>query len=314
MTSIGLRASLLRKDAVAGRERRGVRVGRSLLPGQSAFATVLLVSVLLCVMGVLADASDFQLGSSTGIWTSCNGSYTGLNTNALWWGTSTGYGQSGFQFTNSTGASFNLNEYFVVGTFTHHNKPITGSNLPTAMTLRVTLHFASPSITDPVLSFPITFQETTNGSRLGDCPSWQVSSTPCDDRVVFPATTGSNTFWVGDTQYQLEIIGFCSSLSSPFPMLEFVTEEKKDNVAYLVGRITVLVSGCSGYAVSYTGRTVSGGNTQFRYRVTVDPSAPYAVRPREAHSARRSSTRRTGSMGSAKIAVPTWTATAPAAR
>ena len=40
----------------------------------------------------------------------------------------------------------------------------------------------------------------------------------------------------------------------------------------------------------------------------------YVVRPRRPHSAASSSTRRTGSVGSAKIAVPTWTATAPTAR
>ena len=43
-------------------------------------------------------------------------------------------------------------------------------------------------------------------------------------------------------------------------------------------------------------------------------SGRWESRPRRPHSAASSSTRRTGSVGSAKIAVPTWTATAPTAR
>jgi len=208
--------------------------------GQSAFAA-LLISALLVGVGLLATAADFELGSATGIWTSTNGTVDGVGTNYIEWGTSTGYGRSGFEFQGSTGASFASGETFVVGTFIHHNKPIYGSDLPTLMDLQVTLNFTAPSVVpDPVFTYTLQFDETTNTSNLGDCPAFQESSTPCDDRVIFPTPTGAQTFWVGDSKYELEILGFSLNTSGTNPALEFITEERLDNVAYLVGRLTFI--------------------------------------------------------------------------
>ncbi len=113
-------------QVVTGSRGQGGRPIRGIRPGRSAFVA-LLASLLLLAVGVLAAGADFQLGSSQGKWTYVDISVTGLNTNAIYWGNSTGYGQSGFEFLGSTGASFNADEIFVIGTFIHHNKPITGS-------------------------------------------------------------------------------------------------------------------------------------------------------------------------------------------
>ncbi|MGD9675253.1 MAG: choice-of-anchor K domain-containing protein, partial [Candidatus Bipolaricaulia bacterium] len=185
------------------RDRAGKRVG----PRRSAF-TALLSLALCATVGLLAAGADFQLGYATGTWTWCDISVTGIDTNAIYWGQSTGYGLSGFEFNGSTGASFNSGQLFVIGTFIHHNKPITG-DVPTAMDLEVTLHFTNPAVSpDPVFEYSMTFTESPNTRYLWDCPSWQVSSTPCDDRVVFPASTGNETFRVGDSLYEREIHGF----------------------------------------------------------------------------------------------------------
>jgi len=223
----------MQKSEVRGRASRGFRAGRS------AFVA-LLAGVVCLAVGLLAAGSDFQLGYASGEWTYCDISVSGLGTNAIYWGTSTGYGQSGFEFNGSTGTSFNSGALFVIGTFIHHNKPIQGTT-PTAMDLEVTLHFTNPAVSpDPVFEYSMTFQETPNERYLRDCPSFQISSTPCDDRVIFPASTGDETFWVGDSLYELEILGFVLTPTGTSPALEFITEERQDNVAYLVGRLTLV--------------------------------------------------------------------------
>ncbi|MDD5645874.1 MAG: choice-of-anchor K domain-containing protein, partial [Candidatus Bipolaricaulis sp.] len=234
-------AKRLNAESIVGMKKTGNtdRAGRRVGPGRSAFAALLSLALCLTV-GLLAAGADFQLGYAQGIWTYCDISVSGLDTNAIYWGQSTGYGQSGFEFNGSTGASFNSGQPFVIGTFIHHNKPITG-DVPTAMDLEVTLHFVNPAVSpDPVFEYAITFEETPNTRYLRDCPAWQVSSTPCDDRVVFPASTGNETFWVGDSLYELEILGFVLTPTGTSPALEFITEERQDNVAYLVGRLTLV--------------------------------------------------------------------------
>ncbi len=223
----------MKKNEVRERASHVIRAGRSVF--------VALLALALCMtVGLLAAGSDFQLGYATGEWTYCDISVSGIGTSAIYWGTSTGYGQSGFEFNGSTGTSFNSGALFVIGTFIHHNKPIQGST-PTAMDLEVTLHFTNPAVSpDPVFEYSMTFQETVNERYVRDCPAFQVSSTPCDDRVVFPASTGEETFWVGDSLYRLEILGFVLTPTGTSPALEFITQERMDNTAYLVGRLTLV--------------------------------------------------------------------------
>ncbi|MDD5264314.1 MAG: choice-of-anchor K domain-containing protein, partial [Candidatus Bipolaricaulis sp.] len=220
-----------------GSEARG-RASHGIRTGRSAFVASL-TSALCLTVGLLAAGADFQLGYATGIWTYCDVQVSTIDTNAIYWGTGS-LGPSGFEFNGSTGASFNSGQLFVIGTFIHHNKPIQGTT-PTTMDLEVTLHFTKPAVTpDPVFEYSMTFQETVNERYLGDCPSFQVSSTPCDDRVIFPTSTGNETFWVGDSLYELEILGFVLTPTGTSPALEFITEERQDNVAYLVGRLTLV--------------------------------------------------------------------------
>ncbi|MDD5264753.1 MAG: choice-of-anchor K domain-containing protein, partial [Candidatus Bipolaricaulis sp.] len=207
--------------------------------GRGACGLFLLAFLVLAV-GMRGISQDYELDYSKGIWTYCNDSGTGIGTNTLYWGTPTGDGQSWFEFTGAEDLLFDADELFLIGTFTHHNRVVIGST-PTAMTLEVTLHLLSPTLSpDPVFDYVLAFEETPNMGDVYECPLFQVSATPCDDLVVFPASGQSRTFWVGDTEYQLDVLGFVATPTSTTPITEFVTEERADSAIYLVGRLAVL--------------------------------------------------------------------------
>ena len=212
---------------------------------QGLFQGLFAVVLSLLFLGFAAAAADFTLGSAEGIWTNADVSVSGLNTSSISWGTSTGYGTSGFDFDGVTNESFNAGETFLIGTFTHHNKPVYGTT-PTKLALEITLDFDSPAVSpNPSFTYVLDFDETPNScdgvdNPLDCCPSWQDSDTPCDDRILFPSGSPTDTFWVGNTKYALEILGFTSSPYGGSGISQFVTEELKDNVAYVVGRLTVV--------------------------------------------------------------------------
>ena len=126
--------------------------------------------------------------SVTGVWTSVNGGryITGVNTNEVRWGESTGFGKSGLRFDGSGLQSFNTGDTFYLGALTHFNFPITDA--ADGATLKITLEFEKPGVSpNPEFSFYFHINETTNTFGLRDCPSFQESNTPCDDKITFPS-------------------------------------------------------------------------------------------------------------------------------
>ena len=220
---------------------------RTLRKPQGFVRGLLFALGLLILAGIAGHAADFVLASADGIWTSADTSVTGLGSGSILWGRSTGSGRSGFEFSGALNESFSVGETFLIGTFTHRNKPVSGTT-PTRLELRITLDFDTPAVSpNPVFTYVLDFDETPNScynqeNPLNCCPSWQESGTPCDDRILFPAGSLSDTFWVGETRYALEILGFTSSPSGGTGVSQFVTEEGMDNVAYVVGRLTVVCS------------------------------------------------------------------------
>ncbi len=185
------------------------------------------------------EEDSYSLDSSGGIWTSVNGgsNITGLNTNEVKWGNSTGHGQSGLRFDSVGTQTFNENTKFLLGTLTHKNWPI--NNAANGATLQIKLSFSEPAIPDKTFSYNFDIDETTN--TFGTCPSWQQTSTPCDDKITFPNSYGSEVITINDIQYTLVIDGFVNSYSCESignVLNYFITEEQKDNSAYLVGHLS----------------------------------------------------------------------------
>ncbi len=206
---------------------------------QALVVPVLLALILSIfpIQNVVAQTTDYELTSVTGVWTATNGggdTVTGVGTNHVSWGRTYGTPKSGLQFLGSSNIGFDEGAYFVLGNLTHLNWPV---HPPTAngATLQITLHFAYPDVSpDPSFTFDFEIEETSNAAS--NCPIWQTpGAPPCDDRVSFPDSYGQEIFTVGDKQYTLKIIGFVDSTTGGAPVEKFITHESENNTAYLVG-------------------------------------------------------------------------------
>jgi len=178
------------------------------------------------------------LTSVSGIWTDIHGGsgYQGIGTNEIRWGTPAGSQKSGLRFTNSGNQSFDTGETFYLGMLTHMNWPTYSGTAANKATIQITLNFDRPDIPNVVLDYDFDIEETSNSIR--DCKIYQRTLTPCDDRVTFPNSYGTQVFTIGDIQYTLVIDGFVDAYPSGNPVDAFITEEQKDNSAFLVGHLS----------------------------------------------------------------------------
>ena len=185
------------------------------------------------------DPSDpVALTSVTGVWTHIDGGsgHQGINTNEIRWGIPTGSQKSGLRFTNSGNQSFDTGETFYLGMLTHMNWPVQRGTAAKGATLQITLNFDRPDIDDVVLDYDFDIEETPN--EEGNCKVYQRTLTPCDDKVTFPNKYGTKVFTIGDIQYTLVIDGFVDAYPGGNPVDAFITEERKDNSAFLVGHLS----------------------------------------------------------------------------
>ena len=194
---------------------------------------------IFCLSTTIVSAADYGLTSVTGVWTGTNGGsgITGINTNEVRWGTTSGSPKSGMRFDGTSSQSFNEGDTFKIGQLTHLNYPVDANSAADGATLKVTMSFSTPAVSpDPEFTYEFAIEETSNSA--GHCPTWQVSSTPCDDRITFPSNYGEEAYTIGDKLYTLKILGFVNAYPSGTPVSYFITEEQKDNTAYLVGTLS----------------------------------------------------------------------------
>lgn len=200
---------------------------------------------------------QYSISSTSGIWTSVTGGshVTGVNTSEVRWGKSNcmekvcvEYGWfgickkyeyqnrcSGLGFNGTADQSFNADEKILLGDLSHFNWPTNGG--ANGAKLKITLNFANPALTpSPTFTYDFKLEETTNSKP---CPPWHgAGHEPCDDRVTFPNAYGEEVFTIGDTKYTLKIDGFQDKYPEGTPLTGFVTEENKENKAYLVGHLS----------------------------------------------------------------------------
>jgi len=152
-----------------------------------------------------------------------SGSAGGLSTAR--WGTpaqGSGGNQSGYDFT-SVGTPFSVESdgtAFALGTFTHQNWPITGTDLNTIQLLLTgQVQGMSTAVT---ATFDIDHNETLN---------------PAPDIVTITNPTVNQLFTVSGQDYYFNLIGF-STNGGVTIVPGFVTAEGQANSAALYGRIT----------------------------------------------------------------------------
>jgi hypothetical protein len=197
---------------------------------------------LACCLPALADT--FTLSSSAGIWSSVSpvGNATGVGTNQIRWGVPVGTAQSGYDYNGSTPPpqNFATETQFLVGTFVHHNQPITGNTI-TGASLDITLNMTF-GVTPVTETFTYDFQhvETPNAApcQFPDAPNL----VPCDDRVSILNSIPNQTFTVGGKTYTLNLLGFSLDNGNTVSNI-FYTEEGLDNTAKLYGKVTTNLTG-----------------------------------------------------------------------
>ncbi len=195
---------------------------------------------------VAAADGPYTISSTSGIWTKVEGTsnYSGVNTSEIRWGT--GNPRSGLKFNKAGTQTFDADQKFLIGDLTHMNWPVSGGTADSA-TLKVTLNFSQPPLSpNPTFSYKFNIKETSNNYyNYWNCPGHaigeQLSKTPCDDVITFPSAYGQEVFTIGDMKYTLKIDGFQSQYPTGNPVSKFITEERKDNVAYLVGHLSSIL-------------------------------------------------------------------------
>jgi hypothetical protein len=214
-----------------------------------------LIGGLMLAVATSASAFPVDVTSIEGVFNAATGTtVSGEGTNSIRWGTSTGYGQSGYDFDGFSPLPSTINDDtpFVLGTFTHINRPITGDTL-TGVDLAVTMGFAaSGDASNASGSFVFSHDETLNNAPEIVGSKWVctryflfwckagyrkdiVNNTGDVDDIVsfddFFAT--SSEFQLGNNIYSLDLVGFDGGLD------EFFTAENAVNSIDLLAKLNV---------------------------------------------------------------------------
>ena len=257
----------------------------------SIWRVLLAIVAILMTSGIspLAVAADYTLGSTNGTWSGATSEGDSptciryLNVNSPTYGNVVAYGdnnnyfghcpsswtsQSAFGFKGVGEDTFTPGEDFVLGEFTHYNRPIyiEGNNTLETVDLAISLNFTDPVISTE-LNYTMRLDETDNS---GTCT--YPGSTVCPDKVDFADTVADETFEIGGVFYTLQIVGFIPGTLSSYdpsdtPINQFITEENQENHAVLIGRIIVAAPGLSIDKVADVSEIGIGGYVN--YTITV---------------------------------------------
>ena len=180
----------------------------------------------------LAGSAHAISVTSAGTWSNPTGTaanVNGVGTDTIAWGTSSGYGQSSWNFdgvSDNLGANF-AGEIFKLGTFTHDNNPIYNYNF-TGADLTIDLQIVNGTTYTQSFDFTFGHNETLNSPCEGGCP----------DVVTIPLATAHEALVIGGQSYQLNIVGFSTSPGGPI-VTQFITDEKKSNTAMLYASLSL---------------------------------------------------------------------------
>jgi len=182
--------------------------------------------------------------------------FTGNGTNdaTIRWGTPTSStGKSGYVMNLAPPPAVPINVIlppdpsnpFVIGTFTHLNRPIASSPDPSSITgvqLMVQTAVAVDGNPQGVKNFLFDFlhDETPNGANpcaFGGANGQGVNINGCADRVRVNENQSTDVFTIGSTTYTIDILGFRTTPAGP-TITEFLTRENMDNPADLIARVS----------------------------------------------------------------------------
>ena len=201
---------------------------------------VLTLVVLMAFAVGTANAALLTISGIGGGWSSAvPATIVPVNTattDSIRWGTSTGFGQSGYDFTPVAG-SFNPTPTvkFKFGDFTHLNKPITGTSL---QTVNYDFTFSTTGGAPPSYSATFNFTHNETPNTPGGCAAGNVGE-PCDDFVTIGSVALSGPIAFGGVNYLFTLLGFSTNGGTTINNT-FRTLENNDNTAGLYGVVTVV--------------------------------------------------------------------------
>lgn len=182
-----------------------------------------------------ARAGLFDISNVRGTWTDVSGTeiFSGTGTGSVRWGLpASSSGQSGLEFAASADASVDVGTSFVLGRLTHVNLPTFTNTAASGASWQLSMDIDNVT---QAFDYEFEIDETTNGAT---CPLFQISATPCDDRIIFSSALSSTTFVKENVSYTLELLGFSSSEDGLSPTSSFITEENRRSDGFLVARVT----------------------------------------------------------------------------
>ncbi|GAO37551.1 hypothetical protein SCT_2983 [Sulfuricella sp. T08] len=224
---------------------------------QRKIATGLVSLVLFGATQLSHAASLITLQSTTEAWTGYtlapeallaeyyndSGAYASslVNMNGLSWGESTTTGggpQSGLYFQQtSNGLEVTLGAVFALGTLSHSNQRIyTDTSITNAnLQLRFSFNAGDTSVNTGPFDYNFSIFESLNSA--GTCPLWQVSATPCDDKISFRAVSNSQQFSLNGQLYSFNLLGFYNGEGYSSDM---ITTEQMTTTRNLMASITAV--------------------------------------------------------------------------
>jgi hypothetical protein len=204
--------------------------------GGVAFAAI----VLVAAMAAPANAGVLNINNIVGGWENAVPSVTIVNlaaqgTDTVRWGDSTGYGQSGYNFTpGSDILGVPLGSPFALGLFQHVNEPILGTVLDNIdYGFAFTTNGVPASLSDV---FHFVHVETSNAEPCAAGPEGP-SVTVCDDFVYLSSVSLNSLITVGADTYYFNLLGFSKDGGATI-RTGFQSPEGGTNSAVLYGMVT----------------------------------------------------------------------------
>ena len=178
-------------------------------------------------------AASLTITDIDGVWSSSTPTVGGLGTEAIRWGVSAGRGQSGYNFSyRSTPFAVEEQTEFVIGTFTHHNFPITGTSLEAAdLAVSFSIEGLGRTFTS-IFSFAPDNRPAGGICADGVRRGRGLNRGGCADHVTATLNRSqSESFVVDGMTYVLDILGFRRGGET---LADFWTRENRANSAELV--------------------------------------------------------------------------------
>ena len=198
-----------------------------------------LLAAAAVTLAIAHPASAVTITSVTGVWESANvsgGTASGVGTQSILWGNAPrGGGQSGYTFEGAqTPITTEIDEQFLLGTFTHVNNPIY-ANGPLLNDADLAVSFTIAGSDETYRSvFEFDHSETPNNATTcadGQSHSAAINSNGCADGVTAVLNLeASQGFFVEGLEYVLDISGF---LFDDTLLDIFWTREQSENTAGL---------------------------------------------------------------------------------